>query len=173
MLTTTQYSAQLLLHIINDILDFSKIDGGHLALETVPFSLPGTLKAVAAAMEHIARHKGVTLTLEIADDLPHRVLGDGFPPRQVLMNLLSNSCKFLPQAVRSNSGADRATSEVPGVSWARCKLSIPDKGFTPEVKAELFTPSPKPTTPVARRFGGTGLGLAISHRLGRLDGRRN
>ncbi|MBK6906198.1 MAG: response regulator [Rhodocyclaceae bacterium] len=165
MLATTQYSAQLLLHIINDILDFSKIDGGHLALETVPFSLPGTLKAVAAAMEHIARHKGVTLTLEIADDLPHRVLGDGFRLSQVLMNLLSNACKFTPAGGTVKLRADRATSEVPGVSWARVQVIDSGQGFTPEVKARLFTPFTQADNSVARRFGGTGLGLAISHRL--------
>jgi signal transduction histidine kinase len=86
--------------------------------------------------------------------------------RQILLNLLSNACKFTKQgevklkARRVANGGDR-------IELAVCDTGI---GMTPEQQAKLFAEFTQADSLTARKFGGTGLGLAISRRLARMMG---
>lgn len=170
MLATAQFSANLLLHIINDILDFSKIDGGHLTLEALPFSLSRTVRAVGDAMESLAAHRQINLIVDLAADLPHRVIGDSFRLSQILMNFLSNAFKFTPAGGTVTLRATRAIEEIPDNPWVRLQVIDTGPGIPADVQARLFSPFIQADASVARRFGGTGLGLAICQRLAFLMG---
>ena len=156
-------SGQHLLGIINDILDLSKLDAGRIKLETHPFQLvPAMEQAINLVAGH-AREKGLTLSTNLAADLPTWVSGDSLRLRQVLANLLSNAVKFTHQ------GGVTLTVSREGQTTL---FTVTDTGIgiNPEQIARLFTPFEQADSSTTRKYGGTGLGLAISHNLATLMG---
>jgi signal transduction histidine kinase len=86
--------------------------------------------------------------------------------RQILLNLLSNACKFTKQGeVRL-----RARKIFDGRHWVELSISDTGIGMTPEQQAKLFEEFTQADATTAQRFGGTGLGLALSRKLARMMG---
>ena len=91
---------------------------------------------------------------------------DAMRLRQILLNLLSNACKFTKDGevtLRARRIADGGGS----IEFAVADTGI---GMTAEQQARLFEEFNQADSSTARRFGGTGLGLAISRRLARIMG---
>jgi CheY-like chemotaxis protein len=87
--------------------------------------------------------------------------------RQILLNLLSNACKF------TKGGTVRlhvALAEEAGQHWVDFAVSDTGIGMNEEQLGRLFQEFTQADASTTRRFGGTGLGLAISRRLCRLMG---
>ena len=86
--------------------------------------------------------------------------------RQILLNLLSNACKF------TKAGEVKlATRKVSnGSSFVEFAISDTGIGMTPEQQAKLFEEFSQADATTAQRFGGTGLGLAITRKLARMMG---
>ena len=86
--------------------------------------------------------------------------------RQILLNLLSNACKFTKQGeVRL-----RARRVVDGRDWIELAVADTGIGMTSEQQAKLFEEFSQADTTTAQRFGGTRLGLAITRKLARMMG---
>jgi CheY-like chemotaxis protein len=86
--------------------------------------------------------------------------------RQILLNLLSNACKFTKQgevALRVRKVAD-------GRDWVEFAVADTGIGMTPEQQAKLFQEFTQADSSTAQRYGGTGLGLAITRKLARMMG---
>jgi CheY-like chemotaxis protein len=86
--------------------------------------------------------------------------------RQILLNLLSNACKFTKQGEVTL----RVKNVVDGRNWVELAISDTGIGMTPEQMAKLFEEFSQADASTARRFGGTGLGLAITRKLARMMG---
>ena len=86
--------------------------------------------------------------------------------RQILLNLLSNACKFTKEGEVKLQA--RRMANVGDVM----ELSVSDTGIgmTPEQQAKLFEEFSQADATTAQRFGGTGLGLAIARKLARMMG---
>jgi signal transduction histidine kinase len=86
--------------------------------------------------------------------------------RQILLNLLSNACKFTKEGeVRL-----RARRVANGRDWIELAVADTGIGMTPEQQAKLFAEFTQAEATTAQRFGGTGLGLALSRKLARMMG---
>jgi signal transduction histidine kinase len=86
--------------------------------------------------------------------------------RQILLNLLSNACKFTKEGdvtLRARKAADGGGS---------IELAVVDTGIgmTPAQLAKLFDEFSQAEPSTGKRYGGTGLGLAISRKLARMMG---
>ena len=162
-LKTVMDSAQHLLAIINDILDLSKIEARKLTLDRVDFDLPFHVRTTVKGLEVQARQKGLSLSLEVAEDVPACVKGDPLSLRQVLVNLVGNAIKFTHKGgvtvcVRPAGPDEPAGDDVLGIHF-----EVEDTGIgIPEEFLDTIFQSFSQTT---RAFGGTGLGLAICKRL--------
>ena len=156
---TVRSSGDALLVVINDILDFSKIEAGELELEHLPFSVrdcvEGSLDLVAAQ----AGAKGLDLAGQIADDVPHVLVGDVTRLRQVLVNLLSNAVKFTEHG--------EVVVDVRREPDGALVFAVRDTGIgiPPERLDRLFRSFSQVDASTTRVYGGTGLGLAISQRI--------
>jgi signal transduction histidine kinase len=86
--------------------------------------------------------------------------------RQILLNLLSNACKFTKEGeVRL-----RARKVANGRDWIEIAVADTGIGMTPEQQAKLFEEFSQADATTSQRFGGTGLGLAITRKLVRMMG---
>jgi adenylate cyclase len=102
--------------------------------------------------------------------LPQERLGPGHAHRrshrlrQILLNLLSNACKFTKQ------GEVRLTARriANGGNWIELAVCDTGIGMTPDQQAKLFAEFTQADSLTARKFGGIGLGLAISRKLARM-----
>jgi len=162
-LKTVKDSAQHLLSIINDILDLSKIEARKLELDHVDFDLPFHVRTTIKGLELQARQKGLNMTLEIDDSVPHCVKGDPLSLRQVLVNLAGNAVKFTHRGaitirVRAAEGPAPDETRPLGVAFAVEDTGI---GIPCEFLDSIFQSFSQST----RAFGGTGLGLAICKQL--------
>ena len=156
-------SANALLRVINDILDFSKIEAGKLLIEQIPFDLGQTIDESLKAVALKAHGKGLELVSDIADNVPHSVVGDPGRLRQILVNLIGNAIKFTVEGeviLRV-----QVQSVESGCMLLHMAVSDSGIGIAPDKLASIFEAFSQEDSSTTRKFGGTGLGLTISARL--------
>ncbi len=163
-----QSSSQHLLGVINDILDFSKIEADRLSLEQVEFELEPVLGNVINLQAERAAKKSLELVLELAPDVPTRLVGDPLRLGQVLINLANNAVKFTERGTISL--CLRLQRREPAAVWLRFEVRDTGIGLSPEQQARLFHSFEQADSSTTRKYGGTGLGLVISKRLVELMG---
>ena len=82
--------------------------------------------------------------------------------RQILLNLLSNACKFTKEGEVALQARRKLTD---GRDWIELAVADTGIGLTAEQQAKLFQEFSQADATTAQRFGGTGLGLAITRKL--------
>ncbi len=159
---TIEKSASSLLMIIDDILDFTKIEAGRLEIKQQTFSLRETIEAVSVFFSEPAAQKGLDFTIDMAANLPDRVIGDSGRIRQVLLNLVGNAIKFTQQGSVTLSIATQMEE-----TGNRIRFTVTDTGIGihKEKQDRIFSEFFQADATSTRQFGGTGLGLAISRQL--------
>jgi signal transduction histidine kinase len=154
-----------LLEIINQVLDLSKIEAGKLELNPERTKLLPVIQEIIGAVGPLAEQNKNRLAVAGEEDLDSLTV-DPMRLRQILLNLLSNACKFTKQGevglhVRSVSD---------GGKWIEFAVSDTGIGLSAAQQAKLFEDFTQADSLTARRYGGTGLGLAISRKLARMMG---
>src|SRR5262249_43474341 len=86
--------------------------------------------------------------------------------RQILLNLLSNACKFTKQG-QVKLQARKVANGGNGIELAVVDNGI---GITAEQQAKLFEEVSQADAATARPYGRTGLGLAITRKLAGMMG---
>jgi signal transduction histidine kinase len=154
-----------LLGLINQVLDLSKIEAGKLELNPATVDLAPLIDEVAGTARQLAEQNKNRLVVEAPERLG-QVTVDPMRLRQILLNLLSNACKF------TNEGevALRARRPTDGQDWIELAVADSGIGMTPEQQAKVFGEFTQADATTAQRFGGTGLGLAITRKLARMMG---
>jgi signal transduction histidine kinase len=146
-----------LLSLINDLLDISKIEAGQLKLFIEnDIHLQKEFDSVCAVANTLIADKPVVLKTHIDADLP-LMLGDRRRIRQIMLNLVSNACKFTDEGTIQLS-LKRDNDHVVFT------VSDTGKGIAPE-DHELIFQTFSQTAEGIKQGGGTGLGLPISKRL--------
>jgi signal transduction histidine kinase/CheY-like chemotaxis protein len=155
-----------LLNLINEILDLSKIEAGKMELTIETVNVHGLLDEVVNTTQSLAKVNDNELTVDISSDVS-AVRADPLRIRQILLNLLSNACKFTKNGRVGIDATASTTSEGTFVNFSVADTGI---GMTPEQMAKLFQEFVQADASTTREFGGTGLGLAISRKLCRMMG---
>ena len=94
LLNKATANGEHLLSLINDVLDISKIESGSLKLFIQPdIDMQHILDEVVATGQSMLQGKPVALVTDIDDGLP-TMTADARRIRQILLNLVSNACKF-------------------------------------------------------------------------------
>src|SRR4029077_1587734 len=154
-----------LLGLINQVLDLSKIEAGKLELAPESVNLMPLIDEVIGTARQLAEQNNNRLVIEAQDNLGTLTV-DPMRLRQILLNLLSNACKFTKEGeIKLN-----ARRMVDGRDVIELSVSDTGIGMTPEQQAKLFEEFTQADASTAQRFGGTGLGLAITRKLARMMG---
>ncbi len=164
-------SAKGLLSMVGDMLDLARAGAGRFVLERRPFSLAQTLRQAVAPLDRACRKKGLSLTLDIAPNVPEQVEGDPGRLGQVLASLAGNAVKFTSQGgVTILVGLD-LQAPVGRVGLV-CTVRDTGIGIAPEHREAVFEPFWQADSSFSKSYQGAGLGLAICRELTSLMGGR-
>ncbi len=149
-------SGNHLLSLINDILELSKIEAGSLEINNSDFDLIDLLQNVENMFKIRCDQKNITWRMDSFSKKPVFVNGDQGKLRQILINLLSNACKFTDQG--------EILFIIEKTLKDHYKFTINDTGSGIEEEAldRIFDAFHQEKQGVIK--GGTGLGLNITKR---------
>ncbi len=150
-----------LLYLINDILDLSKIEAGKLDLFLERFEIAKIIEDSVATSLPVAERNGNRVSVQYEEGIG-TMLADQTRLRQVILNLLSNACKFTENGQITVAARRETTGRR---EWLNLSVSDTGIGITEEQRGRLFQEFSQADPSMTRKFGGTGLGLAISRRL--------
>ena len=122
-----------LLSLINEILDLSKIEAGKLELNPEPVNLAGLIDEVIGTAGQLAEKNKNRLVMEAQENLG-RLNADSMRLKQILLNLLSNACKF----TKEGEVALRVRKVADGGDWVELAVADSGIGMTAEQLAKLF-----------------------------------
>jgi GAF domain-containing protein len=154
-----------LLGLINQVLDLSKIEAGKLELNPQTVQLAPLINDVISTAGQLAEQNKNRLLVDAQKNLGVLTV-DPMRLRQILLNLLSNACKFT-KAGEVKLAARKVSN---GSNFVEFAVSDTGIGMTAEQQAKLFEEFSQADATTAQRFGGTGLGLAITRKLARMMG---
>jgi len=154
-----------LLGLINQVLDLSKIEAGKLELSPQTVQIAPLIEEVIGTARQLAEQNKNRLVVDAQENLGALTV-DPMRLRQILLNLLSNACKFT-KAGEVKLAARKVSN---GSSFVEFAVSDTGIGMTPEQQTKLFEEFSQADATTAQRFGGTGLGLAITRKLARMMG---
>jgi signal transduction histidine kinase len=136
--------------IVAGLLDYARVERD----ERASSEIGAVLRRVSALLEPQLRRARVTLSVEVADELPE-VAASPHTLQQVLVNLIQNAAQAMPGggAVRVDARRDGASSVV--------RISDEGPGVAAADRARIF----EPFFTTKEAGAGTGLGLAVCKRL--------
>ncbi len=159
-------AAEHLLELINNILDLSKIEAAKMELSVESFVLGDLLEDLRSTILPLMIKNQNRMQVQCS--ARERCLTtDRTKLKQVILNLLSNACKFTRRGW-VDLRVDLAWEE--GVEWLTVEVADTGIGIPEHKLPNLFHLFAQVDGSVARVYGGTGLGLAISRELCRLLG---
>ncbi len=171
-LNSINQSGEHLLSLINDVLEMSKIEAGKVSLNPHDFNLYGLLEGIHTMFQFKAHSKGLSLTLDKADNLPQYVFADESKLRQVLVNLVGNAVKFTRtggiqlRACLHEQSVKAKGSQLVEQDSVTLHFEIEDtgSGVSAEDIEVLFDPFVQAKNQAIHPEG-TGLGLPISRKF--------
>ena len=152
--------------LLGDILDYCKIEAGRLDLAPMPISLRALIRDMEKTFLPKANEKKLTLSTQVAENVPDNCMADQLRLRQIIANLFSNAIKFCDQGTVALT-VTLATAPQPDSQQQALHFCVTDTGIgiPQESQQRLFQPFSQLEASYGKKYGGTGLGLAICRRL--------
>ncbi len=159
-------SSKRLLKLINNLLDISKLETGNAGLQKNKLNMLRVIDLVNMELAPLLEEKGIHIEIDCQVEKAN-INADDEKMIQVMLNLLSNACKFSPQnsiikltLVASEVNVDGRGSTpyfVPSL-----QVSVLDRGVgIPENELQTIFDKFIQSSKTQTGAGGTGLGLAI------------
>ena len=150
-----------LLQIINDVLDMSRIESGHLTIAADPFDLRSELNRIADIVRLLCEKKQQAFTVDFSGLQSSAVLGDRVKLSQIMVNLLSNACKFTPEGGVVRFVANELPSLRENIANVRFQVKDNGMGISESNIKKIFEPFSRVENAQVNKTEGTGLGLSI------------
>lgn len=145
-----------LLSLINDILDLAKIEAGKMDIYCEWLDISSISKSCMTLIEAMAAKKSLSLSSKIFDNV-EKIYADPRALKQMLVNLLSNACKFT-----NKGGAVRLEfSKSTDRSAIIASVSDTGIGMTKEDIQTALEPFGQIENQLSKTQQGTGLGLPM------------
>ena len=149
-----------LLSVINDILDLSKIEAGHMELHLEELNVKAAIDNIIETIMPMVEKGENQIEVNIADDIAG-MFTDLTRMRQVLLNLLSNACKFTSDG-KISLDVQRQPDDPELIVFTVTDTGV---GMDAEHLDHIFDAFKQVDSSSTKEFGGTGLGLTISKRF--------
>ena len=153
-----QARAQEELSLISDLLEFGQLKEIQSAPKTTPIQVEDVLQKAIQELEPQAVEKGLSLTTEIAPDLPPAAI-PADQVKSVWTNLISNAIKYTPSGGKITLSLREESGSLCG------QVTDTGIGIPEDAKAMLFSEFFRARNAKALNIPGTGLGLAIVRQI--------
>ncbi|MEK7992046.1 MAG: ATP-binding protein [Thiotrichaceae bacterium] len=160
-LNKVRVAANQLLSLINDVLDYSKIEAGKMQVHPETIDIKELMYELRIIVQTLAQKHNNHLFIE-CDPLISLWYTDVTKLRQILLNLLSNACKFTENGDITLRIQNQVHENKPHLSFTVTDTGI---GIEKHHQEKLFQPFTQADSSTTRNYGGTGLGLALSQQL--------
>lgn len=146
-------NALRLVNLINDLLDIEKLEAGKMDMVFEEVDLSSVFERSLETVRSYADQYGIKIELNYEGNF--KVCADGDRLVQVVVNLLSNACKYSPvnQTVVLTAEDD--------ADFVKVAISDKGRGIPAELLVRVFERFQQVEAADAKGKGGTGLGLAI------------
>jgi len=160
-------AGQHLLGLINDILDISKIEAGKTQLYFETINIEDIVKPLIDTVQPLLKQGENQLYTDFIPPIDP-LITDQTKLRQILLNLLSNACKFTQKGKISV----KVVKQKCQVTGDKYHFTVADTGIgmTETQQNKLFQAFIQADKSTTSQYGGTGLGLAISKRFAQMMG---
>ncbi len=140
--------------LVNDLLDYRRIQEGKSIQKIESLDCGEILQRTVELMLPSARDKAVSITTDIASDLP-AFSGDRGGVEALFVNLISNAIKYTPKGGKIEITLNQAGKDI------RFKVVDNGIGISPEDLERIFERFYRIKTEKTRSISGSGLGLSI------------
>ena len=147
-------NARMLLKHVNDLLDMSRLEARKLKIDLSETDVAALVRVLASHFAVLASDRQIGFVVDAGGDCLAAVDPDKL--QRVLMNLLGNAFKFVPDGGRIRCSLRYSAHEL--------VLSVDDSGpgVKPEQRQGIFERFRQGDGGINRKTPGTGLGLAIA-----------
>ena len=157
-----KHAGDHLVSIINDILDFSKIESGKMEIIPVDYELSVLVDYAIGMIRMKVIDLPILFTANVNPNIPEHLIGDEMRLKQMVLNLLSNACKY------SKGGFVKLQIDYETIDERTIMLNIAVSdsgiGIKKENIGKLFSDFVQIGETIDNKgVEGTGLGLAITH----------
>lgn len=162
-------AGETLLALVNDVLDLAKIESGKMHLIEVDYRTEDIIKSIVNTMSLRMSQKGLSFIVEADRDIPSVLHGDEMRMKQIVMNLLSNACKYTREGFVRLRFSGQTEEDI-----YRLRVEVIDSGIgiREEDLSRLFDSFERIDEQENRTIEGTGLGLSITSNLLAMMGSR-
>ena len=163
-LSLLKFSADYLLALINDVLQINKLDSKSQDEDDHSvFKLRELITTISGSFEYLLIQNNNTFRLEVDHELPTTVRGNAMQVAQVLMNLISNACKF----TENGTITVKVIKESLSGEAVKVRFSVIDTGLgiAKDKQADIFDEFLQIGQEDNYNYQGTGLGLPIVKKL--------
>jgi PAS domain S-box-containing protein len=147
-------NARMLLKHVNDLLDMSKIEARKLKIDLRDTDVAALVRFLASHFAVLAADRGIEFVVDADSALVAAVDPDKL--QRVMMNLLGNAFKFVPDGGRIRCSLHQSAGDL--------VIAVDDSGpgVGPELRQAVFERFRQGDGGINRAVAGTGLGLAIA-----------
>ena len=151
-----------LLEIVNGILDISKIEAGKLEMIETNYNPKEIFDDIIKLIKPRIGDKSIELKINISKELPSILYGDSGKIREIIINILTNACKYTDTGWIEFRVDCKNTKNI-----CHLIISIEDtgRGIETDKIDKLFTKFNRLEEDKNTTLEGTGLGLAITKNL--------
>jgi len=159
MVNDIWHGGKHLLMLVNEVLDLAKVESGKYELNPKRISLRDTMTECVALTSSLVTHHGVSLSVNFDSFDRIEVYLDPTRLKQVILNLVSNACKY-------NQSGGSVSVECSRLANDRVQVSVVDtgKGIPRDRQADIFEPFNRLDAEYSG-VEGTGIGLTITRQL--------
>jgi len=163
---TLNLSGNNLLSLIQDVLELSRIEDKKIVHVFDKFSLRNCISEVVLTQKIAISKKGLSLDVDVAELIPHVLIGDHLLLKQILLHLLGNAVKF------TATGSIKISAQIlkQNGDSLLIQITISDTGIgiIAEDIDKIFKPFTQADDSPTRNYGGIGIGLSICSNLAAL-----
>ena len=154
-----QTASYTLLETVNELLEYSKLASGKEQFQKMEFNVFRLVRDVMYLCNTLITKKKVTLTSEIAQDIPELLVGDPSRLTQVLLNVIGNAINFANEGEVALNVHQAGTLE--GGLLLEFEVKDEVNGAVTEKGDRIFDPFKEANADTASKYGSTGLGLSV------------
>lgn len=155
-----------LLTLINSVLDLSKVEAGKMTVFPETFRVADAVQEVVGTVTALAQSNGNSLRVTCPPETGS-IHTDAVKVRQILLNLLSNACKFTREGTISIAATRRRNGAAEEIVFTVTDTGI---GIPAGQIDRIFEAFAQADAATSHQYGGTGLGLTITSHFCRMLG---